>query len=228
MEEADFKHRYRVDQVPWYWWLPMELYGWSIGFVWYLYICLVILSSKISCHGGPLDPAQNYIYCFWHENIFAYMCLQLRFHRLSLFIHPVWYMRPSHVVGILKGVNNTVLGSSGNDGKKAAARLTTLVANGENTFFTPDGPDGPVCQIKKGALYVALNSNTPIVGMTITASSCFRLKGWDRKVVPLPFGRIEVSYGSPFVPTLQDMNRCVQKLGDQMNGNYTSAHHLGD
>ncbi len=223
MEPADFKHRYTVDQVPWYWWLPMEIYGWTVGTVWYLYTCLVILTSKIRYHGHPLNLAQNYVYCFWHENIFAYMCLQYRFHRMSLFVHPVWYMRPSHIVGFLKGINNTVFGSSGNRGREAADRLTALVAGGENTFFTPDGPGGPQYQVKKGALYVALNSNTPIVGMTVSASRYFRLKAWDRKIVPLPFGCIDVSYGCPFKPTLEGIEACAQRLQEQMNGRDPAA-----
>ena len=102
-ESGGFGARYRVDQVPWYWWLPMQLYGWLVGTPFFLYSALVAITSKINYLGHPLEPDQNYIYCFWHRHIFSFNCLSVRMRRFSFFVHPLWYMAPSHVFARLRG-----------------------------------------------------------------------------------------------------------------------------
>ena len=96
----DFKSRYRVDEVPWYWWLPMQLYGCLAGFAVFLYYGLVFLTSRIQRIDRPPQD-QNYVYCFWHQQVFTYQSLQLRYRRFSMFAHPLWYMYPLHVACLL-------------------------------------------------------------------------------------------------------------------------------
>ncbi len=220
---ATFKNRYTVKNVPWYWYLPMELYGWTLALGVYLYTGLVCLTSRVSYGGQALAPGQNYIYCFWHESVFAYMCLRHRYDDLALFVHPVWYMRPTHLMGYLKGVRRIVYGSTGNNGRASAEELAGHLRGGDSCFFTPDGPYGPLRQLKKGCLYVAAETGVPIVGMTITSSRCIRFNGWDHKVVPLPFGRLHVDYGEPFTVEQGSIEAAAQRLALQLDGEAAAA-----
>ncbi|HEX4640377.1 MAG TPA: lysophospholipid acyltransferase family protein, partial [Chthoniobacterales bacterium] len=81
----------------------------------------------------------------------------------------------------------TIRGSSSRKGAAALRQLMdTLAANG-NVLFTPDGPRGPVYQVSQGVVFVAQKSGAPIVPIHMEYSSCWRMKSWDRFVVPKPF-----------------------------------------
>ncbi len=215
---TEFKSRYRVDEVPWYWWLPLQVYGWSIGALVFLYSALVSATSRISYSGYALEPDNNYIYCFWHQQVFAFNCLTPRYQRLSFFVHPLWYMKPTHVCAWLKGARHTVLGSSGNRGREAAQRLVNYLKEGDSTFFTPDGPYGPLRSVQKGALHISEQSGVPLVGINIRPTHFFSLNGWDRKQLPLPFSTIIVEVAIPFVPELENFDDAAERLAGAMDG----------
>jgi lysophospholipid acyltransferase (LPLAT)-like uncharacterized protein len=212
-----FWSRYSVDAVPWYWWLPMQLYGWIVGTAMFMYFAFVSITSKIHYEGWPVDTGKNYIFCCWHQNLILYFCLVARFNNLSFMVHPAWYMIPSHKAAILQGTRHLVFGSSGNRGKRAASQLVEYLRQGDNTFLTPDGPYGPNKQVHKGALHVSLQSGAPLVGMSLKASRYFSLRGWDKKQIPLPFGRITVCCGEPFLPDKTALDEAATRLGTDMN-----------
>ena len=128
-------------------------------------------------------------------------------------------MKPTHVCGILKGARHLVLGSSGNRGREAASELVAYLRQGDSTFFTPDGPYGPVGTVQKGALHISMQSNTPVVGIRMRPSRYISLNGWDRKQIPLPFSRIVVDVAEPFIPEAEKLESAAQRLAADMSGN---------
>jgi lysophospholipid acyltransferase (LPLAT)-like uncharacterized protein len=127
-------------------------------------------------------------------------------------------MRPAHVVFRLMGAGHIVLGSSGEEGRRAANQIARLAAAGYSTTISPDGPYGPPRVLKKGVLHMALQSGVPIVPVTITSSRFIRLKTWDDKRLPLPFSRIIVTVQEPVVVESCDFDeaarRVVRALGE--------------
>lgn len=63
-----------------------------------------------------------------------------------------------------------------------------------------DGPHGPRRQIKTGTLRLSHLIDTPIVPISVTAKHAFRLKSWDRCLIPWPFSKVEVGWGPPLQP----------------------------
>jgi lysophospholipid acyltransferase (LPLAT)-like uncharacterized protein len=91
----------------------------------------------------------------------------------------------------------TIRGSSSRKGVIALRQLVeTLGANG-NVLVTPDGPRGPVYQVSQGIIFLAQKSGAPIVPIHMEYSSCWRLKSWDRFVVPRPFATLRAIFGAP-------------------------------
>jgi len=91
----------------------------------------------------------------------------------------------------------TIRGSSSRKGVIALRQLMdTLAANG-NVLFTPDGPRGPVYQVSQGVIFLAQKSGAPIVPIHMEYSSCWRMKSWDRFVVPKPFATLRAIFGEP-------------------------------
>jgi lysophospholipid acyltransferase (LPLAT)-like uncharacterized protein len=97
----------------------------------------------------------------------------------------------------------TIRGSSSRKGVLALRQLMdTLGANG-NVLFTPDGPRGPVYQVSQGVVFLAQKSGAPIVPIHMEYSSCWRMKSWDRFVVPRPFATLRAILGAPIrIPPL--------------------------
>jgi lysophospholipid acyltransferase (LPLAT)-like uncharacterized protein len=99
----------------------------------------------------------------------------------------------------------TIRGSSSRKGVIALRQLMdTLAANG-NVLFTPDGPRGPVYEATPGVIFLAQKSGAPIVPIHMEYSSCWRIKSWDRFMVPCPFATLRAIFGAPIsIPPLSN------------------------
>jgi lysophospholipid acyltransferase (LPLAT)-like uncharacterized protein len=99
----------------------------------------------------------------------------------------------------------TVRGSSSRKGVIALRQLVDTLAADGNVLVTPDGPRGPVYQASQGVLFLAHKSGSPVVPIHMEYSSSWRLKSWDRFVVPRPFATLRAIFGAPIhVPPIAD------------------------
>ena len=106
-------------------------------------------------------------------------------------------MTPVHVMKKLVGVRELAFGGSGYDGKAAMGKVITRLNEGWSTFLTPDGPYGPLKEIKNGVLLMSFHGKTPIIPITFHLAKECRIPTWDRKRYPFPFYKITVTYKSP-------------------------------
>lgn len=93
----------------------------------------------------------------------------------------------------------TVRGSSSRGANRALVELTRALSAGHSVAITPDGPRGPNRSFAPGALIAAQRSGAPVIPVGMTVSRAWRLKSWDRFVIPKPFARLTVAYGDPVV-----------------------------
>ena len=92
----------------------------------------------------------------------------------------------------------TVFGSSTRGGARALIGAIRTLEGGTAVAFTPDGPRGPRRQMKPGILAAAQRARVPILPIHAEADRAWRLRSWDRFMVPKAFARIRVGYGEPF------------------------------
>jgi lysophospholipid acyltransferase (LPLAT)-like uncharacterized protein len=108
----------------------------------------------------------------------------------------------------------TIRGSSSRKGVIALRQLVdTLAANG-NVLVTPDGPRGPVYQASQGIVFLAQKSGAPVVPIHMEYSKCWRLKSWDRFVVPWPFAKLRAIFGAPI--TVPPIDSAEQFAAEQL------------
>jgi len=93
----------------------------------------------------------------------------------------------------------TVRGSSSRGAARALVELSRALEAGHAVAVTPDGPRGPNRSFAPGALIAAQRSGAPVIPVGMTVSRAWRLKSWDRFVIPKPFARLTVAYGDPVV-----------------------------
>lgn len=85
-----------------------------------------------------------------------------------------------------------VNGSRHNRGSQAVRDLIKAGEAGFDIVITPDGSQGPIYDMKQGAVALAIKTSRPIVLFSFNFSKACRLKTWDRLYLPIPFSSIEV------------------------------------
>jgi len=93
-----------------------------------------------------------------------------------------------------------VLGSSSRGGARALLETVRTLRAGIPVAMTPDGPRGPRREIKPGILAAAARARVPILPIHAVATRAWRLKSWDRFLIPKPFAAVRVGYGSLLWP----------------------------
>ena len=91
----------------------------------------------------------------------------------------------------------TIRGSSSRGAAGALLGLVRALGEGKEVGITPDGPRGPACSYAPGAAVAASKAGALILPMAAHADSAWRLKSWDRFMIPRPFARVTLAYGAP-------------------------------
>jgi len=89
-----------------------------------------------------------------------------------------------------------VRGSSSRGGLEALRELVRALRGGDDVAMVPDGPRGPARRLQGGIVALAAATGAPIVPLGVAASPARRLGSWDRFMVPMPFARCGVAFGS--------------------------------
>jgi lysophospholipid acyltransferase (LPLAT)-like uncharacterized protein len=90
-----------------------------------------------------------------------------------------------------------IRGSTTRGGGRALISLVRELRAGHEIAITPDGPRGPARKFAPGALVAAQRSDAFILPVAVSASRSWRLKSWDRFMIPKPFARVTIAYGVP-------------------------------
>lgn len=90
----------------------------------------------------------------------------------------------------------TVRGSSSRGASRALIGLMRALESGHDGAVTPDGPRGPAHVFAPGAAIASQRTGVPLLPVRAGASRAWRLKSWDRFLVPKPFATVRVTYGA--------------------------------
>ena len=105
---------------------------------------------------------------------------------------------------------NTVRGSASRGGVPAMRALhRAITRQGSSPILIPDGPRGPIYRFKVGVAILAQTSRAPILPIGFAARRFWRLRSWDRIIVPWPFTEVTVVVGA-----LEHVSRGLS--GDQL------------
>ncbi len=170
---------------------------------WTMKLLAATLRLDIRDHCGIGDPAAAkppVIYILWHNRFFTVPAAWRRLCRGTR--QSVTLTSASHdgdMVARAMAVFGlgAVRGSSSRRGVAALVGLKRALAAGTDVCLTPDGPRGPRYKLEPGVIKLAESSGAPIVPVHVRFSSAWRLKTWDRFVIPKPFSRVEVTFAEP-------------------------------
>jgi len=173
---------------------------WLIAFgFWLLQILARTLRYQIDDRSGILGKpiTENYIGALWHNRLLIFPAVLRRFlsnrHGAAL----ISASRDGDLLtdAIERFGFDVVRGSSSRLGASAILQLSEVLASGGDVVITPDGPRGPAYELGSGIIFLAQKSGAAVVPMSMEYSSCWRLKSWDRFIVPRPFSKVRVIFG---------------------------------
>ena len=90
-----------------------------------------------------------------------------------------------------------IRGSTSRGGGRALLGIVRELERGGEVAVTPDGPRGPAESFAPGAAIAAHRAGVPIVALAAQASGAWRLRSWDRFMIPKPFARVTIRYSDP-------------------------------
>lgn len=142
------------------------------------------------------------ILSFWHNRSFLlahHLLYHLQGHGLSFTILASQSRDGELVTQMAKLWRLRIIRGSASRGGSAALRgvYKAVTKEGGSPIMIPDGPRGPLYHFKLGVAVLAQMSQAPILPVALAAERCWRLKSWDRLIVPKPFSRIVMVVGPP-------------------------------
>jgi lysophospholipid acyltransferase (LPLAT)-like uncharacterized protein len=175
-----------------------EILGTLAG--WFMWCWSKTLRFEIYDRCGVItadDPIRPVIYALWHNRIFT--------------MPPIWWrtggnLRKSVVLTsaskdgaiLAKAMQVFGLGAvRGSSSRRAVAALIGMkraLEEGLDVCITPDGPRGPRYSFHPGVIKLAQATGAPIVPIHLKFADAWRLKSWDRLVIPKPFSEVTVIF----------------------------------
>lgn len=159
------------------------------------------LRYEVDDRGGILarSPRDAAIGAVWHNRLLIMPLVLRRFlsHRQGAALISA-SRDGAYIAELVQRIGfDVVRGSSSRQGAAAMRQMAELLASGRDVVVAPDGPRGPVYQLGPGIVLLAQQSRAPIFPAHLEYSSCWRVKSWDRFILPRPFSRVRVVFGPP-------------------------------
>lgn len=161
------------------------------------------LRYRVNGQAGIVQPsihANPVIFALWHNRIFT--------------MPPIWQRtggkNRTTVVLTSASKDGTTLATAmemfglgairGSSSRRAVSALIGMkksLAAGDDVCVTPDGPKGPRYRVQPGVIKIAQATSTDIIPIHIRYGAAWRMKTWDRFVIPLPFSRVTIIFDTP-------------------------------
>ena len=161
-------------------------------------VCVTLRFRLDDRSGITKDPPDgSLIWLFWHNRVFSVPFIYRKFLRERSGAVLTSPSRDGEIIAqVMKRFGCAAVRGSSNKRPAAALReLVTWIKGGNDIAITPDGPRGPMYELQPGVIKVAQLTKAPVFPIHVHYSKCFRLKSWDRFMIPWPFSRVDVTFG---------------------------------
>jgi lysophospholipid acyltransferase (LPLAT)-like uncharacterized protein len=164
---------------------------------WLMRFWSMTLRLSIEDRWGGKGIPSPVILCLWHSRIFVgpFVWRKLTEGRRPMVVltsashDGAMLARAMGVFGV-----GAVRGSSSRRAVAALVAMRKALKEGVDCCVTPDGPRGPRYVMQAGLLKLAESSGAKVLPMHVTYGKAWRLKSWDRFVIPAPFSRVRVVF----------------------------------
>jgi lysophospholipid acyltransferase (LPLAT)-like uncharacterized protein len=155
------------------------------------------IDDRAGIVGKPVT--ENYIGALWHNRLLIFPMVLRRFFPNRRGAALISASRDGDLLSdaIHRFDYEVVRGSSSKLGATALLQLGDILARHGDVVITPDGPRGPAYELGPGIIFLAQKTGASVLPMNMEYSSCWRVKSWDRFIIPRPFSQVRVTIGKP-------------------------------
>lgn len=199
------------------------LFGWLMRMVFALLFCtcrVKVIGREIERQFLRENPGKGLLYASWHRGLMYF----IYFYRNQQFIVMASASKDGDLAAetVKRHGWITVRGSSSYRGTEALREMIPYIKKGHRAGLVVDAPRGPAHESKIGIVVIARMTDLPIVPVMWSADRFWRLKSWDRTIIPKPFARIVFYYSQQLlaVPRKASREECEQvrqQLDDILN-----------
>jgi lysophospholipid acyltransferase (LPLAT)-like uncharacterized protein len=172
--------------------------GWSVRFGIFL-VRLLAVTWRIRTTGREIvtelrATRQPIVFTLWHGQMLP-LLWQHRGEGVAVLISE---HRDGEIIARIASALGfrTVRGSTYRGADRALVGLVRELRDGHDVAITPDGPRGPAGRFAPGALVAAQRAGAPVVSVGAVATRAWRLRSWDGFMIPKPFARVTIAYGT--------------------------------
>jgi lysophospholipid acyltransferase (LPLAT)-like uncharacterized protein len=153
------------------------------------------VEDQLGVIGKPVT--ENYISVLWHNRL---LLISFALKRFLPQRHGAGLISASRDGDLVADLTqrfgfDVVRGSSSRLGATAILELSNVLASGRDVFITPDGPRGPAYELGPGVVFLGQKTGAAVVPVNFEYSSCWRVKSWDRFILPRPFSKVRFIIG---------------------------------
>lgn len=147
--------------------------------------------------GQPV--ANNFIGSLWHNRLLIFPLVLRRFFPNRRGAALISASRDGDLLSdaIHRFDYDVVRGSSSKLGASALLQLGDVLTAGGDVVITPDGPRGPAYELGPGIVFLAQKTGKDVLPINMEYSGYWRVKSWDRFIIPKPFSKVRVIIGQP-------------------------------
>lgn len=183
----------------------LKLLGWTLRYE---------IEDRAGIVGKP--GGKNFIGALWHNRLLIFPLVLRRFFPQR---HGAALISASRDGDLLSDAihrfdYDVVRGSSSKLGATGLLQLSEVLAGGRDVVITPDGPRGPAYELGPGIIFLAQKTGAAVLPMNMEYSGCWRVKSWDRFIIPKPFSKVRVIIGEAeqIKPTSTDQEFETERL----------------
>jgi lysophospholipid acyltransferase (LPLAT)-like uncharacterized protein len=155
------------------------------------------IDDRAQIVGQPVR--ENFIGALWHNRLLIFPLVLRRFfpNRQGAALISASHDGDLLTDAIHRFGFDVVRGSSSRMGASALLQLSNELSSKRDVVITPDGPRGPAYELGQGIVFLAQTTGARVLPLNLEYSSCWRVKSWDRFVIPKPFSKVRVIIGEP-------------------------------
>jgi len=139
----------------------------------------------------------------------------------NIVAHASHYLGLKTIRGSAKKAAKAGLAAKAKGGAKAGLNIVTALENNGCIVITPDGPRGPRQRLGDGPIRLAKLTGAPLMPCTFAIRNRKQMGSWDRLIIPLPFGKGKIIWGTPVsVPSDADdrkIEHIRERIESEMN-----------
>jgi len=187
-----------------------------------LFVKFIYLTNKKVYHQSSLiKEDENFIISLWHGDLLMQAFNYQNFKPQGTIKAIISEHRDGEA--IRKTVEflgiGSLSGSSTRGGTKALIGAIRSIRKGIDIAITPDGPRGPIYGIADGVVIISQKTKAKILPFSSIPTKYWKMKSWDKFIIPKPFGEIHFYIGDPIDVLEMEIEDAKRLIYDRMQEN---------